>query len=70
MNLYGLIPILFGLVLAIKPDIKLLPVVKKRGIGLQYRRNYLSPILYRIAGIIAILLGILVLFEIISVKGL
>lgn len=70
MNLYGLIPILFGLVLAIKPDMKILPIIKKRGMGIQYHRTYLSPVFYRIGGIIAILLGILILFEIISVGGL
>lgn len=70
MNLYGLIPILFGLVLAIKPDIKILPIMKRGGVGIQYSPRTYYPTLYRIGGIIAILLGILILFEIISVGGL
>lgn len=70
MNLYGLIPILFGLILAIKPDIKIFPLMKRGSVGVRYHRTYLPLVLYRIGGIIAIVLGILVLFEIISVKGL
>ncbi len=70
MNWYGLIPIILGLILVIKPDIKILPTIRRGGIGIKYRWRIRYPIIYRIGGFIAFILGILVLFEVIHVSGL
>jgi hypothetical protein len=70
MNWYGLFPIIIGLILAIKPDIKFLPILHKGGGGIKYRWGIRYPIIYRIGGIICLVLGILVLFEVIHVSGL
>ena len=70
MNLWGLVPIIIGLILVIKPDIKFLPIIHKGGGGIKYRTRIRYPIIYRIAGFIGFILGILVLFEVIHVSGL
>ena len=70
MNLWGLVPIIIGLILVIKPDIKFLPIIHKGGGGIRYRKGIRYPLLYRIAGFISFILGILVLFEVIHVSGL
>ena len=70
MNWFGLIPIILGLILVIKPDIKTLPMIKRGGGGVTYRKGIRFPIIWRIAGFITFVLGILVLFEVMHVQGL
>jgi len=75
MDWRGLIPIIIGLILVIKPDIRWLPLItmskKKKSIGISHR--YVLPgrqwyiILIRVLAIIGVILGFLVLFEVIHV---
>lgn len=79
INYFGIVIILLGLFLVIKPDLKLFPKVKPRSVGVQYRTGSpelsLPPFipvpgyykLVRIGGLIMITLGILYFFGIVNV---
>ncbi len=79
INYFGIVIILLGLLLVLKPGLKLFPKVKPRSIGVQYRTGSpelsLPPFipvpwyykLVRIGGVIMIIMGILYFFGIINV---
>jgi len=82
INYFGLVLILVGILLVIKPTLRLLPKLTPRSVGARYKfgpenhPKYHALIgpespwysrLYRISGIILIILGILYFFGILNI---
>ncbi len=66
MNLAGLSMIIIGLILVIVPSTKVFPRFTSRSIGISYTKSNLKESTLRIFGLIAIVLGFLIIFGILN----